>query len=342
MKLSVIIPTFNEEENLPGLLSDLQQQNNIQLEIIIADGGSFDRTKEITREKNVTLINSQKGRAVQMNSAAKQANSELLLFLHADTRLSDNKLLSRAISNFHEFSQNTKNNLIAGHFPLKFSCSAKKRAWAYNFYEAKTALNRPGTVNGDQGLLIRKEFFFEIGGFDESLPFLEDQQLAAKIFGIGDWLLLPGRLITSARRFEKEGLARRMIISAIIMGLHESKFEPFYKEARQFYLTHDESQKLQMTPFFTAIINLIKLLRLKDRLSSWIKVGRYVRQNAWQLFFLADLLVTHRIIDKNLLLRFHDSVVAPLLNFYLFDIIAGFLTYCWFKTSQVYFRLTRS
>jgi len=160
--LSVIIPCLNEQESLPALLEDLNNQQGIRFEIIIADGGSSDNTLRLVdnfiRQSHfpIRLSNSSKGRAIQMNHGVKSAKSNDLLFLHADSRLKDSSLLATAqecMSGFRqEFRVSHKSNNLAGHFGLKFLRSNNDNPNAYYFYESKTRLNRLDSINGDQGL----------------------------------------------------------------------------------------------------------------------------------------------------------------------------------------------
>ena len=153
--------------------------------------------------------------------------------MHADSRLTRTDQLARALDALKRVS--TDAGHMAGHFPLRFERERHAYRWPYRFMEAKTTLNRPGTFNGDQGLLISAAFFQSLGGFDERLPFLEDQRLAARILATGRWITLPDALTTSARRFETEGLYRRCILMALIMGCENSGLHEFFAHAPDAY-----------------------------------------------------------------------------------------------------------
>ncbi len=188
--LSIIIPTLNEAETLPGLLGDLRLQQDISFEILVGDGGSVDATRTVAESRGATFIAAPRGRGVQMNMAAAHARGQYLLFVHADSRLDDPRLLCTALMALKEAARSTP--LIAGHFPLRFIRTQKGHALAYRYMEAKSALNRVNTTNGDQGMLLSRTFFEQMGGFDQQLPFLEDQRLAEQVRLRGGWITLPG------------------------------------------------------------------------------------------------------------------------------------------------------
>ena len=94
--LSVIIPTLNEAEALPRLLTDLSEQQDLTMEIIVVDGGSTDATRDVPARFCAGLVTSEAGRGLQMNAGAARAGQELLLFLHADSRLTYPRQLADA------------------------------------------------------------------------------------------------------------------------------------------------------------------------------------------------------------------------------------------------------
>ena len=159
--LSVIVPTLNEAENLSSLLNDLKKQRNISLEIIVGDGGSSDATKSVADACGVTVVSAARGRGTQMNAAAGQAAGDYLLFLHADSRIDDPDFLNNAVRVLT--SELCEHDRVAGHFRLRFLRSTKRNVMGYRYAEEKTAFNRINTTNGDQGLLLTKEFFRHLG-----------------------------------------------------------------------------------------------------------------------------------------------------------------------------------
>jgi rSAM/selenodomain-associated transferase 2 len=344
LELSVIIPTLNEEAEISRLLEELDQQIGVSFESIVVDGGSSDQTIEFASRGGARCLDSESGRGKQMNLGAKYARAPILLFLHADSSLLEKNILKNAISSFREKSQELQSLQIAGHFSLEFNTESRRKSRAYRYYEEKTRLNRCNTTNGDQGFLLSKEYFLDVGPFDEDLPFLEDQKLAENIRRDGTWFTIPAKLKTSARRFEKEGMARRMILSAIVMGLHESNFSAFFREAPALYRHQHNSDKLMLSPFCRCIHRLLRSEGIIGAGKRWLAVGRYVRENAWQIAFPIDVCLSSTLgRTSRPFLWIHDYlfrpvVTAPILEPFTAGITAV-LTLCWFYSTWAYFEL---
>ncbi|MFA7404733.1 MAG: TIGR04283 family arsenosugar biosynthesis glycosyltransferase [Pelobacteraceae bacterium] len=327
--LSVIIPTLNEAENLPALLEDLKQQRNITLEIIVGDGGSSDTTRAISESYGAAFVSAKRGRGVQMNVAAHLASGGYFLFLHADSRIVDINLLSNALQVLSAEQMGV--NRTAGHFRLRFIRSTSRNAMAYRYAEEKTAFNRVNTTNGDQGLMLSREFFDQLGGFDEALPFLEDQRIAGKIRSQGRWITLPGHLNTSARRFEAEGFHRRYILMSMMMGLYSVGEEEFFARAPRVYQVQHDTGRLLLSPFFALIRQMIcNEWGVAVTCRIFYRLGRYIRQNSWQMFFLIDVWFGKRLDGRYPFLNFHDRVFAPCTNFKIFNLITGIICFIWF------------
>jgi rSAM/selenodomain-associated transferase 2 len=327
--LSVIIPALNEADHLPALLGDLCMQQGVSLEIVIADGGSVDATRAIAETFGVGFIAARRGRGAQMNAAAQAAAGDYLLFLHADSRIVDPDLLRHALSALT--SEARGEELLAGHFPLRFLRTIPGNNLAYCYLEEKSALNRVNTTNGDQGLLLGKEFFRQLGGFAESLPFLEDQDLAEKIRAQGRWITLPGTLQTSARRFESEGFHRRYILMSMMMGLYSIGEKEFFARAPEIYRLQGETGKLCLSPFFRLIRSMMAGWGVGGSLRIFYRLGRYIRQNSWQIFFFIDVCLQPQPgRGRSPFLTFHDRIVASRTNFKLLDAVTGLLCFLWF------------
>jgi rSAM/selenodomain-associated transferase 2 len=332
--LSIIIPALNEAENLPALLDDLRKQQNISLEIIVGDGGSTDATRSVADASGVCFVTAVRGRGAQMNAATGQAAGDYILFLHADSRIDDPCLLGNALRAITSELRNQ--NRVAGHFCLRFMRTAKRNAMAYRYAEEKSAINRVNTTNGDQGLLLSKEFFSHLGGFDESLPFLEDQRIAEKIRSVGKWITLPGYLKTSARRFETEGFHRRYILMSMMMGLHSVGAEEFFVRAPGIYRVQQDTGTLLLTPFFCLIWRMMRdEWGLSGTIHIFYLLGRYIRQNSWQMFFFLDVWLRQLLgVGRYPFLNFHDRVFRPCTSFRVFNALTGVLCFIWFMVIQ--------
>ena len=330
MLLSVIIPTLNEAENLPVLLQDLRKQERVKLEIIIGDGGSTDETHSVAERFGTRFVAARRGRGTQMNAAAEQATGDYLLFLHADSSIDDPALLINALSAL--ISGQFSHECVAGHFRLRFKRTTNKNAMSYRYAEEKTAFNRVNTTNGDQGLLLARSFFNYLGGFDESMPFLEDQRIAEKIREEGNWITLPGVLNTSARRFEKEGFHRRYILMSMMMGLHSVGVESFFARAPGVYRNQLDTGTLLLSPFFALIWRMMyDEWGAYGTLRIFYLLGRYIRQNSWQMFFFLDVWWQPEIGERRYpCLNFHDRLLWPCTNFKISDAITGILCFVWF------------
>lgn len=287
-ELAVVIPVLDEEETIKNLLADLALQEGVSLEVVVADGGSRDRTAEVFAEFARTSpfplrwIEASRGRASQMNRGASATQADVLIFLHGDTRLPERSLLRGGLAALREKISARGGHRVAGHFGLDFD-SPKNRAFFY-FYESKTRTNRPHTINGDQGTMIARAFFEEAGGFDESLPFMEDAVFEREVRKLGEWILLPGTVVTSARRFEEEGLYARQTLNALLRNFNALGLNSFLADGKKVYSGARKPGRLNLGPFFGAAHRTA----LKGGWwRTWYLTGAFVRDGAWQLPFLA-------------------------------------------------------
>lgn len=303
-QLSIIIPTLNEAAALPNLLTALTLQQDIRSQIIVADGGSNDDTLTIAaNHPDVELVRSNPGRGEQMNNGAAAAKADWLLFLHADSLIEDSALLINALT--------SATPELAGHFSLKFF-DRPAQSLKYSVLEAKTSLTRENTSNGDQGLLIHRALFKQVGGFSTRWHFLEDQALNESLRKQGRLTCLSGHLYTSARRFESEGFKSRYLLMTLIMtawhcGLHE-----FIDNARDGYKTQSDTSQLSLLPFAKLFTETHRKRPWNERLRLLVAYGSYARANSWQAFlwlgFLLGKTNSHRV------LALHDRGLAPILG----------------------------
>jgi rSAM/selenodomain-associated transferase 2 len=296
LDLSVIIPLFNETPHLPALFETLGAQKEVLFEAVFSDGGSTDGTTDRARElgRNAPfssrVVVGEKGRGRQLNAGAHVARGRYLLFLHADSSFLDPHAFHRGIRALEEAAGDDREGWVAGHFALSFSLQGAHSAGLfYYYYEWKARLNRPECTHGDQGFLLSRAFFDEIGPFDSGLPFLEDTRLAERIRTKGRWTLLPSEIHTSARRFETEGRARRQILNALLRGAAAADWSPFFHVIPDLYRSQDRADKLLLLPFLRKITALLRSMSFRDRLRLWTRVGGYVSKQAWQIPFFFDV-----------------------------------------------------
>lgn len=207
-EISIVIPVFNEELTITKTAEKLN--NKLIHEIIVVDGGSSDRTVERARAAGCKVVQSKKkGRAVQMNTGAKNASAPILFFLHSDTLPPVDfaeKVVNAAQKGFDY-----------GCFALQFDDTHP----ALKFFSLFTRLKTKWVRFGDQSLFVKKELFEKINGFDESLIVMEDQEIYQRLEAAGNFLLLDGSVVTSARKYREIGIYKlQLYFSLIYLGYY--------------------------------------------------------------------------------------------------------------------------
>jgi rSAM/selenodomain-associated transferase 2 len=221
--ISVIIPALNEEEHIGACIESAKKLNPVQ--IIVADGGSSDRTREVAEDAGALVIASPKGRGIQMNRGASVAKGEIVLFLHADTRIPDMKKL---------FSFSSFNGYAGGFFKLKFDDDSLSTKLVEIFANMRARLL--SLPYGDQAIFIKRDVFEKMGGFRE-YPFLEDIDMAMRIRKFGRLKYLPFHVIASSRRIKKDYPFSPILVSfrnvlialLFLLGLSPFSLIKFYK-----------------------------------------------------------------------------------------------------------------
>jgi len=213
MKISVIVPTRNEEANIAPIIGRLRMTSaGSGAEIIVVDAGSSDRTAEIARSlANKVIQSAHPGRASQMHEGALSASGDLLLFLHADTLLPDNwhEKLQEAWTSSHP--------PIATAFQLGFNSERPVFRFLAAAANWRTAWTR--VPHGDQAIAVRKDDYFQAGGFPPA-PLMEEYFLFKKLRSWGRVLILPGSVSTSTRRYEKNGPLLNGLRNVFIVALY--------------------------------------------------------------------------------------------------------------------------
>jgi rSAM/selenodomain-associated transferase 2 len=295
IELSIVIPVLNEAGSLPALFAMLARQQALSFELVLVDGGSTDGSAQQVEALAgealfpCRIVRCGKGRGRQLNAGVREAAAETLLFLHADSEFTDPLALRTAVDGLNEAIMARKNVRAAGRFALRFRREGSRPSFGYYFYECKARLDRPECTHGDQGFLLRRAFFDTVGPFAESLSLLEDTRLAEKIRQEGEWLLFPAEIVTSARRFEAEGLYERQLLNALIMNFAAIGWDEFFQAAPDVYRRQDRTRRLRLLPFMNLIRGIIRQLPWRRRFELWYRTGCYVRPNAWQPVFALDV-----------------------------------------------------
>src|SRR5262245_52993992 len=201
-KLSIIIPVLNEGEGLAATLDVLADMRAVGTEVIVVDGGSRDATIQRARLRADRVISAPRGRALQMNAGAEKASGDVLVFLHADTRLPTDA--DHLVLNGLERSGRAWGRFdvrIAGRHPL-----FPVIGWLMSMRSRIT-----GIATGDQAIFVRRAAFDAAGGF-AAIPLMEDVALCKRLQRISRPLCLRDRVITSGRRWEQHGVLRTILL----------------------------------------------------------------------------------------------------------------------------------
>ena len=219
--ISVIIPTLNEAQAIEPTISKLKKYR--QTEIIIVDGGSQDQTVKLARSMGVGVLTTAACKATQMNAGAAEATGEVLLFLHADTRLPENfeTCVPAALA---------EDGVCAGAFSLGIDSAGgglRLIEWVANWRSRFFQM-----PYGDQALFVSRNLFHEIGGYPE-YPIMEDFELVRRLKQKGKIVILPESVQTSARRWLNFGIAKtwllnQLIIIAYYLGISPQRLSQWY------------------------------------------------------------------------------------------------------------------
>jgi rSAM/selenodomain-associated transferase 2 len=199
MRLSIVIPTLNEAAGIEESLCALAPLRARGSEIIVVDGGSSDRTAELARPLADRVIVAPRGRAVQMNAGAAAATGDILLFLHADTRLPEtaDALIRDAL---------TGSSRLWGRFDVRFSDGALPLvALSMNLRSRLT-----GIATGDQAMFATREAFARAGGFPE-IALMEDIAFSACLKHLSRPACISPCVTTSPRRWQAHGTVRTVL-----------------------------------------------------------------------------------------------------------------------------------
>ena len=198
--LSIVVPVLNEAAEIETTLQALAPLRTRGCEVIVVDGGSADDTLALAKSLADRTIAAPRGRASQMNAGGATAKGDVLLFLHADTRLPENAdaLVIDALS---------RSRRAWGRFDVRFTKGALPLiAWTMNVRSRLT-----GIATGDQAMFVTRKAFESVGGFPE-IALMEDIALSARLKRISRSAYVSARATTSPRRWQKHGTIRTILL----------------------------------------------------------------------------------------------------------------------------------
>lgn len=201
MKLSIIMPVLDEAAGIEAALKALTPYRARGAELIVVEGGSTDDTADKARALADRVLRSPRGRAAQMNGGAAVAAGDMLLFLHADTRLPDNadRLIREGLA---------RSGRVWGRFDVGFDSGGALRLVA-RMMNLRSRLT--GICTGDQALFMTRAVFDGVGGFPE-IALMEDVALTARLKRLSRPLSLRARVTTSGRRWRQHGVWRTILL----------------------------------------------------------------------------------------------------------------------------------
>jgi rSAM/selenodomain-associated transferase 2 len=199
--LSIIVPVLDEARSIAATLESLAPMRAAGAEVIVVDGGSRDATRALAAPLADRVIEAPRGRASQMNAGARASSGALLLFLHADTQLPDAAMaaLARLAPSGRQWGR--FDVAIAGRSPLL--------ALVARLMNLRSRLT--GIATGDQAIFVARARFDAVGGFP-AIPLMEDVALCKALRRCSPPLCLRERVTTSARRWEKHGTLRTIVL----------------------------------------------------------------------------------------------------------------------------------
>ena len=225
MNISVIVPVLNEEKNIAATLEALLRL--APYETIVVDGGSSDRTREIAAAFPVKNISSERGRARQMNRGARESDGDVLLFLHADTRL--------PLTAFADIARALGDpSLVGGRFDVELEGHHWILPLVGRMISYRSRISKVGT--GDQAIFVRRAVFEGLNGFQD-ITFMEDIAFCRALKRRGGIACLRSRVVTSARRWEADGVWRTILRMwtlklLYLAGVSPACLKQFYADTR--------------------------------------------------------------------------------------------------------------
>lgn len=216
LRISIVIPTWRDSEQLAILLPSVTQLENVA-ETIVVDASADEATKEIARAHGATYLQSDTpNRGAQMNLGGMQARGDVIIFQHADTELTSEHLRSLALAM-------TDHEIIGGAFHRKFDDRHPRLKWLGQI--ARFLARNGGTLYGDQSIFVRRETFRHLNGFAQ-IPLMEDMEFSRRLRAAGKTVVLDPPISSSARRHARRGSWRSSIQNGLFIVLYKLGVSP--------------------------------------------------------------------------------------------------------------------
>lgn len=215
MRLSIIIPTLNEAENIDRLLKRVNPSLGEEVEVIVVDGGSTDDTVKRSQALGATVYQTEKGRAKQMNLGATKARGDVLYFIHSDTLppVSFKTDIEEAINNGFEM----------GCYRFKFD-SNHPLLKINSFF---TRFSNMWSRGGDQSLFIKKQIFESLAGYKEEFVIMEEYDLLRRARDLNcTFIIMPKDIVVSARKYDDNNYFRVQIANLVVYNMFRFGYQP--------------------------------------------------------------------------------------------------------------------
>ena len=223
--ISVVVPTLEEAASLAQTLTAARGRG--VGDVVVVDGGSRDATREVAARLADRVLVAPRGRAAQMNAGAAAARGDVLLFLHADTRLPDD--FADAVAKVL-----VAPDVVGGFFAVALDAPGWRYALTARLISVRSRLT--GIATGDQAIFVRRAVFEALGGF-APLPLMEDIELMHRLKRRGRVAALRQAVTTSTRRWERRGFWRTVLLMWALRvgyyaGISPGTLARWYRDAR--------------------------------------------------------------------------------------------------------------
>jgi rSAM/selenodomain-associated transferase 2 len=217
VSVSVVIPALDEERRVAAAIASVRTAD----EVLVVDGGSSDRTRFVAAEAGARVIESPRGRGVQLDRGARAARGDWLLFLHADTRLEPG---------WRGALEGLAPRVVGG--AVRFALETARPAGAYAEWAVALRCRVLGLPFGDQAIFCRRAAYERAGGFPHE-PLFEDVAFFLRLRRVGETALLPVRAVSSPRRWERDGpalttLRNNALVLLFLAGVAPSRLSRLY------------------------------------------------------------------------------------------------------------------